>query len=148
MANSRHRLQRATNLALVLVSSLGPLGSLGAQNPAQALNAHQQLARDIYKELIEINTTTDADPGGTTKAAEAMAARLRGAGFSGADVQVLSSGPRDGNLVARLRGSRPRLIAQPGRVLRDRVVDLERKVDVLERRQHTDSEVRVGQFMV
>jgi acetylornithine deacetylase/succinyl-diaminopimelate desuccinylase-like protein len=69
------------------------------------LNANQQLARDIYKELIEINTTTDADPGGTTQAAEAMAKRLRSAGFPEADVQVLSAGPRDGNLVARLRGS-------------------------------------------
>jgi acetylornithine deacetylase/succinyl-diaminopimelate desuccinylase-like protein len=69
------------------------------------LNANQQLARDIYKELIEINTTNDADPGGTTQAAEAMAKRLRSAGFPEADVQVLSAGPRDGNLVARLRGS-------------------------------------------
>jgi acetylornithine deacetylase/succinyl-diaminopimelate desuccinylase-like protein len=94
------------------VLSLAALGTASSGAPAQAapaapptLNAHQQLARDIYKELIEINTTSDADPGGTTQAAEAMAARLRGAGFSGADVQVLSSGPRDGNLVARLRGS-------------------------------------------
>src|SRR5687768_11695586 len=103
MRNSR-RLRRAGNLALVLASCLGPI-SLAAQTSGGPLNAHQQLARDIYKELIEINTTTDADPGGTTQAAEAMAARLRAAGFSGADVQVLSSGPRDGNLVARLRGS-------------------------------------------
>jgi acetylornithine deacetylase/succinyl-diaminopimelate desuccinylase-like protein len=98
------RLRRALNLALVLAICLGPIG-LSAQTVAGPLNAHQQLARDIYKELIEINTTTDADPGGTTQAAEAMAARLRAAGFSGEDVQVLSSGPRDGNLVARLRGS-------------------------------------------
>jgi acetylornithine deacetylase/succinyl-diaminopimelate desuccinylase-like protein len=70
-----------------------------------ALKPHQQLAHDIYKELVEINTTTDADPGGTTQAAEAMAARLRAAGFSGSDVQVLSAGPRDGLIVARLRGS-------------------------------------------
>jgi acetylornithine deacetylase/succinyl-diaminopimelate desuccinylase-like protein len=70
-----------------------------------ALKPHQQLAHDIYKELVEINTTTDADPGGTTQAAEAMAARLRAAGFSGSDVQVLSAGPRDGLVVARLRGS-------------------------------------------
>ena len=69
------------------------------------LNAHQQLARDIYKELVEINTTTDAEQGGTTRAAEAMVARLRAAGFPASDVQVVSSGPRDGNLVARLRGS-------------------------------------------
>ena len=102
--NSRRRQRRVVNLTFVLASCLGPM-SVSAQTTGGALNAHQQLARDIYKELIEINTTTDADPGGTTKAAEAMAARLRSAGFSGADVQVLSSGPRDGNLVARLRGS-------------------------------------------
>ena len=72
---------------------------------AQALNPNQQLARDIYKELVEINTTSDADPGGTTQAAEAMRKRLVSAGFPESDVQVLSSGPRDGNLVARLHGS-------------------------------------------
>ena len=38
-----------------------------------------QLARDIYKELIEINTADSA--GSTTRAAEAMAARLKAAGL-------------------------------------------------------------------
>jgi acetylornithine deacetylase/succinyl-diaminopimelate desuccinylase-like protein len=61
------------------------------------------LARDIYKELIEINTT-DAS-GDNTRAAEAMAARLRAAGFAAEDVKVLGPAPRKGNLVARLRGS-------------------------------------------
>jgi acetylornithine deacetylase/succinyl-diaminopimelate desuccinylase-like protein len=70
---------------------------------AQALNPQQQLARDIYQELIEINTVTAT--GDTLRAAEAMAARLRAAGFDPADVQVLSPAPRKGNLVARLRGS-------------------------------------------
>jgi acetylornithine deacetylase/succinyl-diaminopimelate desuccinylase-like protein len=57
----------------------------------------------IYKELVEINTV---DPGGdNTRAAEAMAARLRAAGFPAADVQVLAPRPRKGNLVARLRGT-------------------------------------------
>src|SRR5205809_3835332 len=63
----------------------------------------KQLARDIYKELIEINTTDSS--GDNTRAAEAMAARLRGAGFSADDVRVLGPAPRKGNLVARLRGS-------------------------------------------
>src|SRR5581483_7081563 len=50
------------------------------------------------KELIEINTT--ASSGSTTAAAEAMAKRLREAGFPVADVQVL--GPeRKGNPDAR-----------------------------------------------
>src|SRR5438876_6833686 len=63
----------------------------------------KQLARDIYEELIEINTTDSS--GDNTRAAEAMAARLRAAGFSADDVQVLGPAPRKGNLIARLRGS-------------------------------------------
>jgi len=57
----------------------------------------------IYRELVEINTTDSA--GDSVRAAEAMAARLRAGGFPAGDIQVLSSGPRKGNLVARLRGS-------------------------------------------
>lgn len=64
---------------------------------------HQKLLRDIFQELVEINTVTAT--GDTLKAAEAMAARLRAAGFPAEDVKVLSPGPRKGNLVARLRGS-------------------------------------------
>ncbi|CAN5393657.1 M20/M25/M40 family metallo-hydrolase [soil metagenome] len=70
---------------------------------AEDLTPQQQLSRDIYKELIEINTVTAT--GDTKQAAEAMAARLRAAGFADADVHALSPAPRKGNLVARLRGS-------------------------------------------
>lgn len=70
---------------------------------AQSLTPHQQLARDIHKELVEINTVTAT--GDTLKAAEAMAARLKAAGFADGDVRVLSPAPRKGNLVARLRGT-------------------------------------------
>src|SRR5206468_6790622 len=66
-------------------------------------DATRQLTRDIYKQLIEINTTDSV--GNTTAAAEAMAARLRAAGFPASDVKVLAPNPRKGNLVARLRGS-------------------------------------------
>jgi len=45
---------------------------------AQSLSPQQRLARDIHKELVEINTVTAT--GDTAKAAEAMAARLRGTG--------------------------------------------------------------------
>jgi acetylornithine deacetylase/succinyl-diaminopimelate desuccinylase-like protein len=68
-----------------------------------SLSAQQQLARDIFRELIEIDTTDSS--GDTTEAAEAVARRLRAAGFSEGDVQVLGPHPRKGNLVARLRGS-------------------------------------------
>jgi acetylornithine deacetylase/succinyl-diaminopimelate desuccinylase-like protein len=75
-------------------------GSAGA---ADAPDPDLQLFRDIYKELVEINTTNSS--GDSVRAAEAMAARLKAGGLPAADVQVLSSSPRKGNLVARLRGS-------------------------------------------
>jgi len=70
---------------------------------AQIDAATQQLSRDIFKQLIEINTTDSV--GSTTVAAEAMAQRLRDAGFSADDVLILGPNPRKGNLVARLHGS-------------------------------------------
>src|SRR5580692_2809119 len=65
--------------------------------------ATRQLSRDIFRELIEIDTTDSV--GNTTRAAEAMAKRLRDAGFPAADVQVLGPNDRKGNLVGRLRGA-------------------------------------------
>lgn len=82
-----------------LAIALGLGGSLSAQPPA----AHQQLTREIYKELVELNTSESV--GNTTVAAEAMAKRLRDAGFPAADARVLGAEPRKGNLVARLRGN-------------------------------------------
>jgi acetylornithine deacetylase/succinyl-diaminopimelate desuccinylase-like protein len=59
-------------------------------------------ARNLFKELIEINTTESS--GSTLKAAQAMAARLKAAGFPDSDVVVVKQNDRKGNLVARLRG--------------------------------------------
>jgi acetylornithine deacetylase/succinyl-diaminopimelate desuccinylase-like protein len=85
----------------VIVSALSwPASSVMG---ADALNVQQQRALDIYKELVEINTVTET--GDTARAADAMAARLRAAGFTGTDVQVFKPAPRKGNLVARLRGT-------------------------------------------
>jgi acetylornithine deacetylase/succinyl-diaminopimelate desuccinylase-like protein len=61
-------------------------------------------AREIYKQLVEINTT-DTPAGNVTKAAEAVAARLKAAGFPAADIQVLGPDPRKGNLVFRFHGT-------------------------------------------
>ncbi|HTU60723.1 MAG TPA: hypothetical protein VMF89_19860, partial [Polyangiales bacterium] len=58
--------------------------------------------RDIYEELVEINTVTNS--GDTARAADAMAAHLLAAGFDPDDVHVIKPVPRKGNLVARLRG--------------------------------------------
>jgi acetylornithine deacetylase/succinyl-diaminopimelate desuccinylase-like protein len=70
---------------------------------AQVDPGTRQLAHDIFKQLIEINTTDSA--GSVTLAAEAMAQRLRDAGFPAADVVVLGPNPRKGNMVARLHGT-------------------------------------------
>jgi len=89
-------LRPASLCTAILMSAATPLA-------AEGLNANQQRAFDIYKELIEINTVTAT--GDTAKAAEAMAARLRAGGFPDADVHAFSPAPRKGNLVARLRGT-------------------------------------------
>ena len=90
----------------VLAAAGSLLGSVVTPQTAQAQtapsSANQQLARDIFRELIEINTTHQF---GSTKAAEAMAARLKAAGFPPSDAQVIGPRPDRGNLVARLRGS-------------------------------------------
>lgn len=70
---------------------------------AQPLPAQQQLARDIYRELVEIRTVHP--DGDSTAAARAAAKRLLDGGFVASDVQVLEPAPLKGNLVARLRGS-------------------------------------------
>ena len=63
----------------------------------------RKLSRDIFQQLIEINTTDSV--GSTTLAANAMAQRLLDAGFAKEDVLVLGPNDRKGNLVARLRGT-------------------------------------------
>jgi len=86
---------------LTLVTALLAAPTLDARDAA--VSPVRQLARDIYKELIEINTTDSV--GDNTAAAEAMAARLTSAGLPAADVQVLAPHAGKGNLVARMRGT-------------------------------------------
>jgi acetylornithine deacetylase/succinyl-diaminopimelate desuccinylase-like protein len=65
--------------------------------------AASALAREVLKDLIEINTTDSV--GNVTTAAEAMAKRLRDGGFAAADLQLLGPNGRKHNLVVRMRGS-------------------------------------------
>src|SRR5882762_8645633 len=90
---------RSGLLALLMTVSL----PLEAQMP-RTLSANDQRARDIFAQLIDINTTGSS--GSTTVAATAMAKRLTDAGFPPADVVVIGQeGSRNFNLVARLRGT-------------------------------------------
>jgi acetylornithine deacetylase/succinyl-diaminopimelate desuccinylase-like protein len=79
------------------------LGALAVAPACADPSADRQAFHDIYRELVEINTTDSV--GDSVRAAEAMAARLRAGGIPAEDIRVLSSGPRKGNLVARMRGT-------------------------------------------
>ncbi|MEO7502585.1 MAG: M20/M25/M40 family metallo-hydrolase [Gemmatimonadaceae bacterium] len=80
---------------------------LGVARPAAAqtptLRPEQAMARDIFAELIGINTTFER--GATTPAAEGVARRLRTAGFPAEDVQVIGFTEKNKSLVARYRGT-------------------------------------------
>src|SRR5260370_15481401 len=84
-------------LSFCLIASCVPRGR------AQALEQTKQLAHDILKQLIEINTTDSV--GNVTTAAEAMAARLHDGGFAEGDIKVAGPNERKKNLVARFRGT-------------------------------------------
>ena len=74
-----------------------------AQAQTLNLNADQQLAHEIFQQLIEINTTNSV--GDCTAAAKAMAQRLKDAGFPDEDVKVLGPNPRKENMVVRMHGT-------------------------------------------
>ncbi|WP_454717845.1 M20/M25/M40 family metallo-hydrolase [Caulobacter segnis] len=73
--------------------------------PPKTVRPDQLAFRDLYKELVEINTTLSV--GSCTAAAEAMGARLKTAGFPEADVKVVIADghPKEGSLVAILHGT-------------------------------------------
>jgi acetylornithine deacetylase/succinyl-diaminopimelate desuccinylase-like protein len=69
--------------------------------PLCAQTPDHTLARDIFQQLIEINTTDSS--GDNTRAAEAIADRFRAARFPQSEIHVVTPIPRKGNLVVRLR---------------------------------------------
>jgi len=94
-----------------LVSSAGLACCLSsaavAQNPLPTASAEDRaLAREIFKQLIEINTT-DTPKGNVTTGAAAMQKRFLDAGFPPQDVHLLGPDPRKQNLVVRLRAASP-----------------------------------------
>jgi acetylornithine deacetylase/succinyl-diaminopimelate desuccinylase-like protein len=71
----------------------------------------EQQFRSVYQELVETNTTLSA--GSCTLAAERMAARLKSAGFTDADLHPFAAPdhPKEGGLVAIYPGRDPHLKA-------------------------------------
>jgi acetylornithine deacetylase/succinyl-diaminopimelate desuccinylase-like protein len=72
---------------------------------SKSARAGEPRFRELYKELVEINTTLSA--GSCTQAADAMRARLAAAGFPSSDLHLIvpPDRPKDGNLVAVLPGT-------------------------------------------
>jgi acetylornithine deacetylase/succinyl-diaminopimelate desuccinylase-like protein len=93
---------------LILTVSLGavcPGSPLFAQSPLPTASAEDRaLARGIFKELIEINTT-DTPKGNVTAATSAMQKRFLDAGFAAEDVRLLGPDAQKQNLVVRLRAA-------------------------------------------
>src|ERR1700722_6815914 len=87
-------------LRFLVLPSLLVLSAFGQTLPPEP---ERQLARDIYKELIEIKSGYTT--GATTPVAEAVAARLRAAGFPAGDIFVGGAIPTKANLVVRYHGT-------------------------------------------
>ena len=103
MSPSLSRGRAATAVALLLLIA----SNMSAQAPtsvytAGRLTPAQQIAHDVYKELVEINTSVTT--GNITNGALAMAKRFRAAGIPDSDIFVGGPQPEKHNVVARIRG--------------------------------------------
>jgi len=89
-----------TRKALLLAAAI-----VAVPAAAQPLKPDQQAFFELYKELVETNTTLSA--GSCTLAAEQIATRLKTAGFKDSDITLFATAenPKEGGLVAILPGS-------------------------------------------
>ena len=89
--------------ALLMTVTFCPFANAQDYLP-QASAADRALARAIFQELVEINTT-DTPQGNVTTATAAMERRFLDAGFSPQDVRLLGPDERKKNLVVRFRAA-------------------------------------------
>jgi acetylornithine deacetylase/succinyl-diaminopimelate desuccinylase-like protein len=102
----RSTLCRSFKSCVLLIASAGFLvtpHTLLAQGPSALDEQTRKLSHDIFKQLIEINTTDSV--GSVTAAAKAMQQRLLDAGFAQRDLYLGGPNERKENLVARIHGS-------------------------------------------
>jgi acetylornithine deacetylase/succinyl-diaminopimelate desuccinylase-like protein len=92
---------RTVRLFALIVTLFSCVSILRAQ--ASRPEAEKQLAHDIYKQFIEIQSGYTT--GATTPVAEAAAARLKAAGFPDSDIFLGGAIPKKGNLVVRYHGT-------------------------------------------
>ncbi|MEO7324407.1 MAG: M20/M25/M40 family metallo-hydrolase [Dokdonella sp.] len=94
-----------SRLAMMAMTAATAAAACALPAHAKPVDTDEKAFRALYKELVEINTTLSA--GSCTEAAKAMQARLLAAGMPAADTAVWApeARPKDGNLVATLKGS-------------------------------------------
>lgn len=103
-----HRALIAATVAALILSPVRALATAQQSGVTRAgsasLTPYQRQAREIYQQLIEINTVDSV--GSVTTAADAIAQRFLRAGFPATDVRVLvpAGKPAKGNLVVRYHG--------------------------------------------
>src|ERR1700732_2270127 len=92
-------------LAAVCAGQSADLCAGQASSIASPPRPGEQAFRDLYKELIEINTTLSV--GSCTAAANAMKAHLVRAGYPENDLNLVvpPNQPKNGNLIALLPGT-------------------------------------------
>jgi acetylornithine deacetylase/succinyl-diaminopimelate desuccinylase-like protein len=90
-----------TTVAMLLLCTL----AAPAQSQVPQLRPDQAAFREIFKELVETNTTLSS--GSCTLAAERMAARLKAAGFTDRQLTLFATPdhPKEGGLVAVYPGT-------------------------------------------
>ena len=106
-------MRRAKSLLAALSMGIAAFAAVAAAASAHAASAGEspradQLAfRELYRELIETNTSHSV--GSCTSAAEKMGAHLRAAGFKESELHFFAAAdhPKDGGLVAVLKGTDP-----------------------------------------
>jgi len=99
------RLTSSSAVLAVVVFSAFLCPSIPAENPLPTASpADRDEAREIFKQLIEINTT-DTPKGSVTAASVAMQKRFLDAGFPAEDVHLLGPDPNKQNLIVRMRAS-------------------------------------------
>ena len=88
-----------------MLGGMAVLAAVAAASAGAAARPDQLEFRELYRELIETNTSHSV--GSCTLAAEKMASRLRAAGFAEAELHsfAVAEHPKDGGLVAVLPGT-------------------------------------------
>jgi acetylornithine deacetylase/succinyl-diaminopimelate desuccinylase-like protein len=97
--------QRLSFLKILLPFLLCGFAVAASAQVANPLRSDQSAFREIFRELVETNTTLSS--GSCTLAAERMAARLRAAGFADSELTLFSTPehPKEGGLVAVYPGT-------------------------------------------